>query len=129
MPLLNSFLVLTSITLEFSTDFIKSDGLTHLRELGFENDKILAFKDITPQAPVHILIIPKKRIKTVNDISSSNINLIGELIYTAKKISKDMGFSSNGYRLTINCGDDGCQTVDHLHLHLLAGRKFIWPPG
>ena len=95
----------------------------------FENDRILAFKVINPQSPIHILIIPKKQIATVNDIDTSDINLVGELIYTAKQISKDMGFSDSGYRLTINCGDDGCQTVNHLHLHLLAGRKFNWPPG
>ena len=95
----------------------------------FENERILAFKDISPQSPIHILIIPKKHIATVNDIDISDINLIGELVYIAKQISKDMGFSDNGYRLTINCGNDACQTVNHLHLHLLAGRKFTWPPG
>ena len=112
-----------------STIFDKIISKEISSDIVFENDRILAFKDINPQSPVHILIIPKKHIATVNDIDISDINLIGELIYIAKKISKDMGFSDNGYRLTINCGDDGCQTVNHLHLHLLAGRKFNWPPG
>ena len=112
-----------------STIFDKIISKEISSDIVFENDRILAFKDINPQSPVHILIIPKKHIATVNDIDISDIDLIGELIYIAKKISKDMGFSDNGYRLTINCGDDGCQTVNHLHLHLLAGRKFNWPPG
>ena len=98
-------------------------------DIVFENERILAFKDINPQSPIHILIIPKKHIATVNDIDISDISLIGELVYIAKQISKDMGFSDSGYRLTINCGNDACQTVNHLHLHLLAGRKFTWPPG
>ena len=112
-----------------STIFDKIISKEISSDIVFENDRILAFKDINPQSPVHILIIPKKHIATVNDIDISDIDLIGELIYIAKQISKDMGFSDSGYRLTINCGDDGCQTVNHLHLHLLAGRKFIWPPG
>ena len=112
-----------------STIFDKIISKEISSDIVFENDRILAFKDINPQSPVHILIIPKKHIATVNDIDTSDINLVGELIYTAKQISKDMGFSDKGYRLTINCGDDGCQTVNHLHLHLLAGRKFTWPPG
>ena len=112
-----------------STIFDKIISKEISSDIVFENDRILAFKDISPQSPIHILIIPKKHIATVNDIDISDIDLIGELIYIAKKISKDMGFSDNGYRLTINCGDDGCQTVNHLHLHLLAGRKFNWPPG
>lgn len=112
-----------------STIFDKIISKEIKSDIVFENDNILAFKDINPQAPIHILIIPKKRIETVNDIDSSDIPLIGELVYTAKKISKDMGIADNGYRLTVNCGNDGCQTVNHLHLHLLAGRKFTWPPG
>ena len=112
-----------------STIFDKIISKEISSDIVFENDRILAFKDINPQSPVHILIIPKKHIATVNDIDISDIDLIGELIYIAKQISKDMGFSDSGYRLTINCGDDGCQTVNHLHLHLLAGRKFTWPPG
>ena len=112
-----------------STIFDKIISKEISSDIVFENDRILAFKDINPQSPVHILIIPKKHIATVNDIDISDIDLIGELIYIAKQISKDMKFSDSGYRLIINCGDDGCQTVNHLHLHLLAGRKFTWPPG
>ena len=112
-----------------STIFDKIISKEISSDIVFENDRILAFKDISPQSPIHILIIPKKHIATVNDIDISDIDLIGELIYIAKQISKDMEFSDSGYRLIINCGDDGCQTVNHLHLHLLAGRKFTWPPG
>jgi histidine triad (HIT) family protein len=98
-------------------------------DIVFENDEVLAFKDINPQAPTHILIIPKKHITTTNDIDNNDKNLMGELIITAKNIAKDMGFAENGYRLNINCGNDGGQEVGHIHLHLLAGRQMTWPPG
>jgi histidine triad (HIT) family protein len=98
-------------------------------DIVFENDEVLAFKDINPQAPTHILIIPKKHISTTNDIDNNDKNLMGELIITAKNIAKDMGFAENGYRLNINCGNDGGQEVGHIHLHLLAGRQMTWPPG
>jgi histidine triad (HIT) family protein len=98
-------------------------------DIVFENDDVLAFKDINPQAPTHILIIPKKHIATINDIDNNDKNLMGELIITAKNIAKDMGFAENGYRLNINCGNDGGQEVEHIHLHLLAGRQMTWPPG
>jgi histidine triad (HIT) family protein len=98
-------------------------------DIVFENDEVLAFKDINPQAPTHILIIPKKHIATTNDIDNNDKNLMGELIITAKNIAKDMGFAENGYRLNINCGNDGGQEVGHIHLHLLAGRQMTWPPG
>jgi len=93
----------------------------------FESDSVLAFNDINPQAPTHILIIPKKHIKSTNEID--DINLAGELIITAKNLAKNLGFDTNGYRLNINCGQDGGQEVGHLHLHLLAGRQMNWPPG
>jgi histidine triad (HIT) family protein len=98
-------------------------------DIVFENDEVLAFKDINPQAPIHILIIPKKHIVTTNDIDNNDKNLMGELIIIAKNIAKDMGFAENGYRLNINCGNDGGQEVGHIHLHLLAGRQMTWPPG
>ena len=93
----------------------------------FESDSVLAFNDINPQAPTHILIIPKKHIKSTNEID--DIHLAGELIITAKNLAKNLGFDTNGYRLNINCGQDGGQEVGHLHLHLLAGRQMNWPPG
>jgi histidine triad (HIT) family protein len=93
----------------------------------YEDDFVLAFNDIDPQAPTHILIIPKIHITSVNDAEDEN--LMGKLIITAKNLARDLGFSENGYRLVINCGDDGGQAVGHIHLHLLAGRQLTWPPG
>jgi histidine triad (HIT) family protein len=93
----------------------------------YEDEFVLAFNDIDPQAPTHILIIPKIHITSVNDAEDEN--LMGKLIITAKNLAKDLGFSANGYRLVINCGDDGGQAVGHIHLHLLAGRSLTWPPG
>lgn len=98
-------------------------------DIVYEDDEVLAFKDIAPQAPIHILIIPKKEIPTVNDINIEDSTLIGKLFLVAKKLANDFGFSESGYRLVINCNNDAGQAVYHLHLHLLAGRKFSWPPG
>ncbi len=95
----------------------------------FENDKILCFKDINAAAPIHLLIIPKKEIATVNDIEQSDKELIGEMFIAAKNIAKKMNISEDGYRLVVNCNDNAGQTVYHLHMHLLAGKKFLWPPG
>lgn len=93
----------------------------------FEDDFVLAFNDISPQAPIHILIIPKIHIQNVNHANDEL--LMGKLIITAKKIAKKIDCADDGYRLVINCGDNGGQTVEHIHLHLLAGRKLTWPPG
>ena len=95
----------------------------------YEDDDILAFEDIAPKAPVHILIIPKKEIKTLNDITEEDTNLIGQLSVVAKKIAKDKNIDQEGYRLVMNCNDYGGQTVYHIHLHLIGGRKLSWPPG
>jgi len=100
-------------------------------EIVFENDSVLAFKDIKPQAPVHILIIPKiSSIESTKDIDGKlHSDLLGELYDAANKIAKDMGISETGFRLVLNCGPDAGQEVYHLHLHLLGGRKMNWPPG
>lgn len=98
-------------------------------DIVFENEKVIAFKDINPVAPIHVLIIPKKNIKTINDIELNDKELIGELFLVAKKIAKDYNIDKNGYRLIFNCNDDAGQTVFHIHMHLLAGRKLSWPPG
>lgn len=99
-------------------------------DIVFESENILAFKDINPQAPVHILIIPKIEIPKVTDIKSSeHAALLAEMIDTANKIAKEMGIADEGFRLVFNCGDNGGQEVYHLHLHLLGGRKMNWPPG
>lgn len=92
----------------------------------YENDEIFAFHDINPQAPFHILIIPKKHIPTIEDASPE---MLGRLLKKATEIARDMGLSKNGYRTVINCGDYAGQSVNHLHVHLLGGRWFHWPPG
>lgn len=93
----------------------------------FENDEILAFHDIAPQAPIHILIIPKKHISTLND--ADDILLLGKLMQTAAQLAKNLGIADEGYRTVINCNEKGGQAVYHLHIHLLAGRQMLWPAG
>ena len=95
----------------------------------YEDDDILAFKDINPQAPLHVLIIPKAHIATVNDLSDANAATVGRLFLRAKQIAADNGLTEPGYRLVMNCNADAGQTVFHIHLHLLGGRPMIWPPG
>jgi histidine triad (HIT) family protein len=94
----------------------------------YEDDLALAFKDVNPQAPTHILVIPKKPIPRVSEAKSDDQSLLGHLLLTAKKVAEDAGLE-NGYRVVINNGKDGGQTVDHLHLHILGGRQMQWPPG
>lgn len=98
-------------------------------DIVYEDEDILAFKDIAPQAPIHILLIPKKEIPTVNEITNEDIPIVGKLFFVAKKLAKEFGVDESGYRLVINCNRDAGQAVYHLHLHLLGGRKFTWPPG
>lgn len=98
-------------------------------EIAYEDDKVLAFKDLSPQAPTHLLIIPKKHISTMNDIQEEDAALVGHIKLTAAKLAKDLGFAEAGYRVVMNCNEDGGQTVYHIHLHLLAGRSLAWPPG
>ena len=93
----------------------------------FEDDTVLAFKDINPQAPVHILIIPKVHIATLNELDDTL--LAGQLLQTAAKLAKLEGLSEDGYRTVFNCNKKGGQEVYHLHLHLLGGRQMTWPPG
>ena len=89
----------------------------------YENDKVLAFKDINPQAPIHILVIPKKEIPTINDIKEEDRELIGEMYLAIAKITKDLGIAEEGYRVITNCNEYGGQEVFHLHFHLLGGKK------
>ena len=98
-------------------------------EIVYENDSVLAFNDINPQAPVHILIIPKIHIATLNDLNEDHERLLGELVLTAGALAKQLGISEAGYRTNFNCNEAGGQTVYHIHLHLLGGRSFSWPPG
>lgn len=97
-------------------------------DIVYEDDLSLAFKDINPQAPVHLLVIPKKFIATLNDIEESDRELIGHLYFVASKLAAEMGFHEDGYRTVMNCNEHGGQTVNHIHVHLLAGKAMGWPP-
>jgi len=96
-------------------------------DIVYQDESVLAFRDISPQAPVHILIIPKKHVATLNELDDSE--LAGKLLTTAIKIAKQEGLADDGYRTIFNCNEKGGQEVFHLHLHLLGGRQMQWPPG
>ena len=98
-------------------------------DIVFEDDELLAFRDIQPQAPVHVLVIPKKRIPTLNDLEADHARLVGRMVLAAAKIAKNEGIAEDGYRLNLNCNEQGGQSVYHIHLHLLGGRQMNWPPG
>ena len=95
----------------------------------FENDQVVAFKDITPRAPTHVLIIPRRHIASLNELAPEDDALVGGMVRTAAAIAKDQGLSERGYRTVFNCNADAGQTVFHIHLHLLGGRTMAWPPG
>ncbi len=95
----------------------------------YEDDDVLAFRDLNPQAPLHLLVIPKRHISTLNDLEEDHALLLGKMFLAAKKIAHQEGVSEEGYRTVINCNRDGGQSVYHIHLHLLAGRGMQWPPG
>jgi histidine triad (HIT) family protein len=97
-------------------------------DIVYEDEVSLAFRDINPQAPVHILLIPKKRIISLDHLESDDRDLLGHLLLTVKQIAREQKLD-NGYRLAINCGNEGGQSVDHLHIHILGGRSMMWPPG
>jgi len=88
----------------------------------YQNERVVAFEDIAPKAPVHILIIPKKHIGSINEVDNSDVELLGNLILAAKKIAEDMEVNHSGYRLIFNVGRDSGQAIDHIHLHLLGGK-------
>ena len=98
-------------------------------DIVYEDDDVLAFRDINPQAPVHVLFIPKRAIATLNDATAHDAELIGKLVLAASAWAKKQGLADNGYRLVMNCNTHGGQTVFHIHLHMLAGRQMTWPPG
>ncbi len=98
-------------------------------EIIYEDDKVIAFKDINPAAPIHILFIPKEHIDSVNFLDEVHIDLIGELFLKIKEVAKKLNIADKGYRIVNNCGELGGQTVNHLHLHLLGERQMQWPPG
>ena len=98
-------------------------------DIVYEDDICLAFKDIDPKAPTHILIIPKKEIPSMAEVSEDDKEILGHLMLTASKVAKDIGVSESGYRLVANTNNEGGQEVYHLHIHLLGGRQMTWPPG
>ena len=106
-----------------STIFSKIIAREIPADIVYEDDLVLAFRDIAPQAPVHILIIPKKEIATVNDVSIGDEAALGRLLTVAAKIASDEGIAESGYRLIVNCNEDGGQEVFHLHMHILGGRR------
>ncbi len=93
-----------------------------------DDDRCLAFHDVAPQAPIHVLVIPKKPIASLAEASATDADLLGHLVVVATELARTLGLAQ-GYRLVVNCGPDGGQSVDHLHLHLLGGRRLGWPPG
>lgn len=95
----------------------------------YEDELVVSFKDISPEAPFHVLIVPKKHIASINDLAECDKDLIGHVYLTARKIAKQFGIDENGYRIVSNTGKDGGQTVGHIHFHFLAGRSLAWPPG
>ena len=95
----------------------------------FEDNDVIVIDDINPTAPVHVLIIPKKKIETLNDLTEEDTILIGKLFQVAKQMAKKLNIDESGYRTIFNCNNDGGQTVYHIHLHLIGGRLLNWPPG
>ena len=108
--------------------FLKIIDKTIPAKIAHEDDRCLAFHDINPKAPVHVLIIPKKVIRTHADVTAADAELLGHLHAVAAKLANDLGLAK-GYRLVINCDEHGGQTVPHLHMHLMGGRDMGWPPG
>ena len=112
-----------------STIFTKIINKEIPADILFENESVLAFRDISPQAPIHFLVIPKKEISTLNDLEETDKDIVGELFIVAKNLAKEEGIADSGYRTVFNCNEDGAQTVYHIHLHVLGGRQLNWPPG
>lgn len=98
-------------------------------DIVYENDAVVAFRDINPQAPTHVLIVPRKHVSTINDLEPGDAEIVGALFLAAKEIAAAEGLSEAGYRVTMNCNEGAGQSVFHIHLHLLGGRTFSWPPG
>lgn len=95
----------------------------------YEDEDLIVIDDINPTAQIHLLIIPKKKIETLNNLTHEDTNLVGKMIQTAKDMASKLGIDKSGYRTIFNCNEDGGQTVYHIHLHLVGGRTFGWPPG
>ncbi|MGI6737738.1 MAG: histidine triad nucleotide-binding protein [Anaerovoracaceae bacterium] len=97
-------------------------------EIAYQDDRIVVFHDADPQAPVHVLMIPRKHISSINDVGEEDADLLAYMMEKIKDVTNMLGLD-NGYRVVINCGEDGLQTVQHLHFHILGKRKLTWPPG
>ena len=95
----------------------------------YQDDTVVAFDDINPQAPVHTVIVPRKHIATLNDLAQGDCEIVGNMVQSAAKIAKDLAIAEDGYRVVMNCNTNGGQTVFHIHLHLLGKRQMQWPPG
>lgn len=112
----------TCLFCKMASDEIKPD-------IVYENDRILAFHDINPQAPTHVLVVPKRHITTLNDLQEDDAALVGEMFLAAKDVAIRTGIADSGYRTVMNCNADAGQSVWHIHLHVLGGRRMNWPPG
>jgi histidine triad (HIT) family protein len=97
-------------------------------QIVYEDDQCLAFRDVAPQAPVHVLVIPKREIASLDDLSEGDAELVAHIYLVIRDLARELGLAG-GYRVVVNCGRDGGQSVDHLHFHLLGGRQLTWPPG
>lgn len=94
-----------------------------------DSERVIAFRDLNPQGPQHLLVIPKRHIATINDLTPADAAVTGELVDVARQLATELGFAEKGYRLVFNCNADGGQSVYHIHLHLIGGRSMHWPPG
>lgn len=95
----------------------------------YEDELVLAFRDVAPQAPAHVLVIPKREVRSLNDLADADQALVGHVFLVIRNLARQLGLDSSGYRVVVNSGPDGGQSVDHLHFHLLGGRALQWPPG
>ncbi|MFW5452927.1 histidine triad nucleotide-binding protein [Thioalkalivibrio sulfidiphilus] len=98
-------------------------------EIVYEDDQVLAFRDLNPQAPLHVLVIPRKHIATINDLTPEDEALVGRMYLAARQVAGEAGLATRGYRTVMNCNSEAGQSVYHLHLHVLGGRSMQWPPG
>jgi len=98
-------------------------------DIVFEDEDVLAFRDVDPQAPLHVLVIPKTHIATTNDLTPESAGLVGKMVLAAKQVAADEGVAESGYRMVLNCNPGAGQSVYHIHLHVLGGRPMNWPPG
>jgi histidine triad (HIT) family protein len=95
----------------------------------YEDDSVVAFHDVSPQAPTHILVVPRKHVTSLNDLQPQDDAVVGSMVRRARDLAREMGLAERGYRLVFNCGDDAGYSVYHIHLHLVGGRSLGWPPG